>query len=405
MSVEIHDPKGSPKIDTEAAVSNLFNLGFRPFFLLAGIFAVATMTLWLFIYSGLLGFDSGPLTLFQWHGHEMIFGYAAAVIAGFLLTSVKNWTGQQTPIGNKLALMVGAWVVARIAFAVGGELVSVGVLFNLFFFATFLYSIGSRIFRVRQWKQAGIIVVVFLLTLGELLFVYGLLERNQWLTSKVIYAGFYLVVMLILIMGRRVLPFFTERGVGYEVRLRQSSFLDIAVIASFAGYAIVQVAGLSSYLGAGLAAIAFTTHTLRLLFWHTPGIWKKPLLWSLYGAMAFLSMGFLLAALSPFLSLSSYLVLHAFSVGGIGLVTLSMMSRVALGHTGRDIHRAPFVVKVALFCLVVATLVRVFFPLFWSEHYLFWIITAQVFWISAFVLFVIQYSPLLFRPREDGQPG
>jgi len=405
MSVQIHDPKGNPEMEKLPGFSSLFNLGFRPFFLLAGVFAVATMLAWLLIYSGLIDFNAGPITSFQWHGHEMIFGYGAAVIAGFLLTSVKNWTGQQTPIGNKLGLMVTAWGAARLAFIAGGDLIVVGALFNLCFMGAFTYSIGTRILHSRQWKQAGILVVVSLLALGELAFVYGLLERDQRLTSRAIYGGFYLIVLLILIMGRRVLPFFTERGVGYSVSLRQSYLLDITVIAGFVSYSLVQLLGLPFHLGAGLAALVFVAHSVRLVFWHTPGIWRKPLLWSLYLAMAFLSLGFLLAALSPLFSISSYLVLHAFAVGGIGLVTLSMMSRVALGHTGRDIHCAPLQVKLALILLVLAVISRVLMPLFWLEHYEWLIAASQVFWIAAFSLFVVQYSPMLFKPRVDGRPG
>lgn len=402
MSVNIHDPLEQQKPQTHIA---LLNLGFRPFFLLAGIFSVVTMVLWTLIYHGALNLDPGAITPFQWHAHEMLFGYGMAVIAGFLLTAVKNWTGQQTPVGSKLGLMVLFWLCGRVAFAVGGQGIMIGALFNLCFMGAFALSIAEKIFRVRQWRQVGILAVISLLAGGETLFLVGLMQRDQWLVSTALYGAFYLILLLILLMARRVVPFFIERGVGYPVVLRQSRILDIAVILGVVAYAVGNTLSLDHRMVSGAALLLFISQTIRLVNWHTAGIWKKPLLWSLYVSLVFIDMGFLLAALGPWLHVSSYLILHTFAVGGIGIVTLSMMSRVALGHTGRDVHRAPGPVTLSLILLVLAVIARVVLPLFLPAGYGLWIALSQVLWITAFILFLLIYTPILLAPRVDNKEG
>ena len=399
--VDIHDP-GKP---SESLPNPLLRLGFRPFFLLAALFAVTAMVQWGLVYYGIYTFDPGPLTAFQWHAHEMIFGYTMAVIAGFLLTSVRNWTGRETPVGSPLAIMTAFWLLSRLAIAFGGDFVVMGILANLAFIVGFVWSIASRIFRVRQWRQAGILAVVTLLLLAEVTVLIGVVQKDQWLISRAIYAAFYLVVMLILIVGRRVTPFFIERGVGYPCTLRQSKVLDIAVVGAFALYIVVKLGDAAGRWAAMLAAVVFVAQGVRLINWHTAGIWKKPLLWSLFLALVFINIGFLMAALAPWISVSPYIVLHAFGMGGIGFITLSMMSRVSLGHTGRDVHHPPPIVSLSFVAMMLAIVSRVLLPWLWPASQIMWIGLSQVFWIAAFVLFLLQYVPILVAPRPDGRPG
>jgi uncharacterized protein involved in response to NO len=401
VSVSIHDP-GKPGLKHRTA---LFNLGFRPFFLVAGLYGVTTMTLWALFYGGVVDPKTGALTAFQWHGHEMLLGYGSAVIAGFLLTSVRNWTGLQTPFGNKLMLMVGAWVISRTLFVVGGQLIVAGVLFNLVFLVAFALSIAQRIVSSKQWRHIGIVMVVTGLAAVEVGMLIGTLQRDQWLISKLIYGVFYLEILLILMMARRLLPFFIERGVGYRVELKQSGFLDAMVLVGFICYGLLAVFNGLDILRSVIAAALFVCHTIRLQHWHTPGIWRKPLLWSLYFAMMAIDIGFLMAAIAPFIQMSSYLVLHVFAVGGFGLVTLSMMSRVALGHTGRDIHHPPAMVVISFVLIIAALVFRVALPLLLPQYYSLGILLAQLCWIGAFCLFVILYAPMLVAPRVDGTEG
>lgn len=396
--LQINEPKAENGIP-------LLSLGFRPFFLFAGLFAVISMALWSLVYRGWLALPLETITAMQWHAHEMIYGYSLAVIAGFLLTAVKNWTQLQTPFGSRLGFMAVTWVAARVAFAFGETLLITGALLNLLFIAGLFYAVASRVIKVQQWRQAPILVVLALFIMGELLFLIGLVRSDFGLLHQAVYLGFYLVLLLILIMGRRVIPFFIERGVGYPVTLRQSLVLDILTVAAVALYGLNALIIHQPMLFTFSAGLAFATNSIRLFNWHTSGIWQKPLLWSLYLAFAAITLGFLLAALVPVFQLNGYLAIHAWAVGGVGLITLSMMARVSLGHTGREIYRHPTGVTWALVLMALALVARVLLPLVLPSLNLLWVGLSQLLWIAAFVLFVVLYAPLLCRPRVDGQPG
>jgi uncharacterized protein involved in response to NO len=173
----------------------------------------------------------------------------------------------------------------------------------------------------------------------------------------------------------------------------------------FLAFFVVEVFLRLPETGAALAALLFLVTTARLVAWHTRGIWHRPLLWSLYLSICFIDLGFLLHALAPVAGLSPYIAIHAFTVGGIGLVTLSMMARVSLGHTGRNVNAPPRSVAAAFGLLVGSALVRIGGPLFDPGHYTAWIFVSQTFWIAAFAVFLVVFLPMLTRPRLDGQPG
>jgi uncharacterized protein involved in response to NO len=158
-------------------------------------------------------------------------------------------------------------------------------------------------------------------------------------------------------------------------------------------------------MGALLAAGLFILNSLRVNGWHTMGIWQEPLLWGLFAGFIMINLGFLLRALMPVTAIPHYLPLHAFAVGGIGIVTVSMMARVTLGHTGRNVHQAPPVMSLLLGSMVLATAIRLFMPLLDSGHYQFWIAISGLIWIISFVLFAVVFIPLLIRPRVDGKYG
>ena len=158
-------------------------------------------------------------------------------------------------------------------------------------------------------------------------------------------------------------------------------------------------------LVAWLSLVLFLIHTQRLRDWHTPGIWRKPLLWSLYVGYGFLVLGFLMKALSVWWGISPFLALHAFAYGGIGLTTLGMMSRVALGHTGRSVFDPPRLLAPAFTLIVVGALIRVVVPIFDAFDYRLWIAASQVLWVVGFGAFAAVYIPILIRPRVDGRRG
>ncbi len=402
MSININ--KNSFSKDGATGIA-LFNSGFRIFFMGAGIFSIVSIALWSAIFHFQLPLSMQSISHSQWHAHEMIYGYGIAVITGFLLTAVKNWTGVQTLHGKPLALLFGLWVTVRLLLLTGTSYLLVAGIFDVLFSLFLIIAIGYPIVKVKQWKQLIIFTMLILLVACNVLFYLGALNVFDKGTYLGIYGGLYLIIGLILTMGSRVLPFFIERGVGYPVKLFNPNWLGILNLLLFLAFFVSDLflinQTLSSYLALGL----FLINATRLIGWYTFGIWKKSLLWSLYLSFWFICIGFLLFAGIHFVGVSKVLAIHAFAVGGIGVVTMGMMSRVALGHTGRDIMKPPRGVSYALGILILGAVARVIAPLFDVFNYAVWIGLSQVFWIISFLVFTFIYFPLFIKPRIDGQFG
>lgn len=382
------------------------HLGFRPFFLVAGLSAILAITLWAAVRS--FGLDLGPLPVAatQWHGHEMVFGYSLAVVAGFLLTAVYNWTGIRTASGAVLFSMALLWLLARIGWVMPAWIpMSITAGADLLFMTFLSIALLRPVFKVRQWKQLGIIAKVVLLMVANGLFyagVFGLLEDG---VRMGLYLGLYLVIALIMTMGRRVIPFFIEKGVGCPFQPKNWRWLDIASLLLFLLFTVVEVFYALPRVSALLAAALFLLHGLRLWGWYTPAIWTKPLLWVLFLGYGWLVIGFALWVLVWLLALSPFIALHAFAVGGVGLITLGMMARVALGHTGRNVFDPPAGLTPIFGLLLMAALLRVFGPLWLPLHYEVWLWLSQGFWVAGFAAFLWLYAPMLLRPRTDGRWG
>ncbi len=399
------DTKKNLLANSRVPTITLFNLGFRAFFLAAGIFSIITMALWAAIYFLHVPFPLHDISSSQWHAHEMIYGYCMAVIAGFLLTAVKNWTGMQTIYGTPLMLLFALWVTARLLFMLGSPYLFVAGIFDALFMLGLIVAVSTPIIKAKQWRQIAVLSKLILLSAGNISFYLGL---SNLLDSGVywgLYGGLYLVIGLILTVGRRVLPFFIERGVDYQVKLFNSKWIDGLSLVLFLGFFITELflsnQALSSYLALSLLLI----HSVRLIGWYTPGIWQKSLLWSIYLSFWFICIGFLLFAGIHFWGLSKFIAIHAFAYGGIGVITLGMMSRVALGHTGRDIKNPSVAIGYAFRLLLLGAAIRIFGPLFNSTNYVIWIGLSQAIWIISFFIFTVIYLPILSKPRVDGQFG
>ncbi len=387
----------------------IFNLGFRIFFLAAGLFSVVTMSMWLAIYQFQIPLPLGDLSPFQWHAHEMLYGYGMAVIAGFLLTSVKNWTGEQTIYGAPLAGLFALWIAARILWLFGSSFLWLAAVFDIAFNLALTLAICLPIIKVKQWRQIPIMTKVMLLTLCHIFFYSAVLfpEQDNLFMHWGLYGALYLIVALILTMGRRVMPFFIERGVGYplEQPLFNSKALDLSSLFFLLAFFISEMLLLSPAASAWMAFGVFVVNAVRLIGWHTYGIWEKSLLWGLYLAFWSIAIGFLLFSLSYFIGIDKFIAIHAMTVGAIGLITMAMMCRVSLGHTGRGVASPPVTVDFALGLLLITAIIRVFPPLLDPSHNAVWIGVAQIFWILAFLVFVVTYFPILSQPRVDGKQG
>ena len=384
--------------------SALFNLGFRPFFLGAGIYGVLVMILWWGQYSRYIG--SAVLTP-AWHAHEMLFGYTLAVIAGFLLTSVRNWTGIETISGPGLFALFCLWAVARAANSLG--YVEVAAFSDIAFMLWFGWCAVMPIVKVKQWRQTVIIGVIIIMTLANCLYYAGQVSKIDNGIYLGNYIGFYVIVGLVLMMTGRVIPFFIERGIEEQVQLLSRPRLEIVNFIAYIAFAVANIigpdiTGANQYIY-GLAALLFVLNIVRLDGWYAKGIWQRPLLWTLFVAYGFIVLGFLLYALLYFGWFNLFVPIHSIAVGGIGMLTLSMMARVSLGHTGRSIHDPPGAVRIAFITLLLASVLRVTLPVLFPGSHLLWIQASQLMWVVSFSLFLVAYYPILIQPRIDDQPG
>lgn len=384
----------------------LFRLGFRPFFLAAALFAIISMIIWMASYIFSVDFNFSGLSPSIWHAHEMIFGYAMAVIAGFLLTAIKNWTGVEVLRGKPLASLLMLWVVARIL-ALSGSMFSVeliAVIDVLFLLVVTLVCLRPVIIA-RQFKHMTIISILFLLMLCDLVFYLGVTGIIENGVSWGLYSAMYLLITLVLLMMRRVMPMFITNGVDGDVEMTNRVWLDYAALLLLLCLWIADVFTSYATLTAVVAAVLSVLHMVRLSGWYSHKIWSKPLVWVLVIAYASFIFGFALKALSFISDVPPFLSVHAFTVGGIGMITIGMMSRVSLGHTGRNVFDPPPVVFWIISVMFLGVISRVVLPLFNIGLYNYWIGLSQVLWVIAFSLFLFVYAPMLVSSRADGRDG
>lgn len=381
----------------------LFALGFRAFFLLAGLSALVLLVLWSAIVKGNLIADN-YFPHNYWHGHEMLLGYSSAVVAGFLLTAIKNWTGKQTLSGDPLAGLCLLWLYGRIVPFYSGLLPDALIAALDFAFLPLLaYQCAKPIIAAKNFKNLIFIGILLLMAIGNGLIhaeILGLLKNSANMGIELVLAT---LILLILVMAGRVFPFFTERALSGTLIIK-NPLLDYLAIGSAAIMFASQMFTESTNLLASTAIIAAVLNTARISVWYVRRIWYVPLLWVLYVGYAWIILGFMLTAASAFGWVLPTLAMHAFTIGGIAVLTLGMMARVALGHTGRAL-KASNAIALAFLLLNLAVLFRVILPIAILTWYSTLLYISIFCWLAAFSLFVFVYSPILSSTRVDGKEG
>jgi len=387
-----------PETDNTSA---LLSAGFRPFFLLAGISGVVPIVAWLLAFLG-DGNTPGDFAPAQWHGHEMIFGFVTAAAAGFLLTAVPNWTRSGPFSGWPLAVLVSIWLGGRLAMWLGAPVGPLPIaIVDLAMIPVLAFYIGKRIIAHKMRRNYIVLVVLFVLFVANLLMhleALQVFDDSAWLGLNL---GIYVVILLVALISGRVIPGFTANALrrqGIEVDTQTPNYMTVIVIASLIAAALFDLFAIEG--GEFLAAFAAAALLLRMWRWKTFMILNDPLVWVLHAGHLWLVIGFALLALAGFSdALERDAALHALTAGAMGTMVLGMMTRVALGHSGRDMQvRAPIVVAY-LMVIVGAGLrvIAVIAPMGSSFAYL--IGAAGVLWAGGYVIFTIVYWPILTRPR------
>ncbi|MGL5030062.1 MAG: NnrS family protein [Aeromonas sp.] len=389
----------------EERIVPLFRLGFRPFFLLGALFSVVAMLLWLGQLNGwlILPGIGNPI---WWHSHEMLFGFGAAIVAGFLLTAVQNWTSHPGVRGWPLALVIGLWSLPRLLLPWLGEQSLLLMVADLLWLPLCAWFLAKPIVITRQWRNLFFVPLLLILTL---LNGASWLCHAQWATVEpLLITTVLLFTTLIAVMGGRVIPFFTARGTGQN-KATPLLWLDRSALATLwlilLLWLLLPTQASTCIFMAPLYIVAAVLHLWRQLRWHLPSTLAHPLLWSLHLAYLFIPLGLLaMAAHAAGLAITVSLASHLLSVGCLGTMILGMIARVSLGHSGRSLQIGRRI-SIAFALIIAAGLTRVLIPLCWPSYTLLgWNLSGWA-WSCAYGLFVWIYSPILTSPRADGRPG
>lgn len=393
----------------------VLSYGFRPFFLLAGLYAVAAMAAWL-IWLALPLAGAGPVAASisgapqLWHGHEMIFGYAVAALAGFLLTAVPSWTGAQPLAGRPLAALAAVWLAGRLALWFSALIPAILVAVVDLAFLPVLAAVVARSLMLKPAPRN----LVFLALLA-VLFAANLAVHLEWIGGTVdgaswgLRLGIVTLALMVAIIGGRIVPAFTRNALmrAGESRRLPRGFKPVEAVSLVGSLAVMlfSMAGAAGALTGTIAAITALAHLVRLSFWRPAATRGQPILWGLHLAYLWLPLGYAaLAAAHLFGAFPEAVALHALGIGAVGGMTLAVMTRAALGHTGRPLAVArPIALSYGL--VAAAALVRVLAPVVVPAFSLELVLLAGVMWMIGFAVFVAVYGPILTGPPllEEGK--
>jgi len=387
--------------DKNDVVSPFLMLAFRPFFLLGALFSALSIGVWGLTFTGHIEFSPLGGSLF-WHTHEMLFGFAVAIISGFLLTAVQTWTGVPSVNGKPLAMLVLIWLTARILFAFPLLISDFGImLIDLSFLPLVAVFLAIPIIKVRMWRNLFFVPLLLLMA-----FLNGLLHLSAQGTIAISFltlshAMVLMITLIMCIMGGRVFPMFTASGT-HTARVASVAWLDNLAVVSVAVCVLVsfEIFARSPVLEASVFITAGILNFVRVLRWRIWVTLKTPLVWSLHLSYWSLCAGLVMLGLEKLGLLTSVsLAFHTITIGGIGLMILSMIARVSLGHTGRTLQISKAMVFAFSF-IILALVARVLGPLLFSSHMIL-ILLAAACWVIAYGTFVVVYFPILTTARID----
>ncbi|OBT13649.1 short-chain dehydrogenase [Vibrio sp. UCD-FRSSP16_10] len=385
----------------EEAITPLLRLGFRPFFLLGALYAFIAIPVWIYAYQNGQPAALGAPALW-WHAHEMLFGFSMAIVAGFALTAVQNWTGVNGTKGARLGVIVALWLAPRILFWTPAPLWLISIIESLFLLAV-AYEMGIRVYKSKGWRNL-FFVPLFILAIIANFASYATIKGVAPFTAMAVWQAMLWWFMLLLsVMGGRVIPFFTSRRMQFD---KPQPILWIEVAGNFP---LVLLFVLSffpltlSVLETPLLVWAGCFQLIKVLRWKPWKTWGEPLVWSLHLSYLCIPAYLLLKGLTTNAWLS-HTSLHLFAIGAIAGLILAMITRVTMGHTGRNIYQGPQM-RIAFASLILSALIRSIGIGLYPEYMMQLLDVATVLWMLSFGMYLLKFGKMLMTPRSDGHPG
>lgn len=372
--------------------------GFRPLFMAAGAWAALAAPLWVAVWTGVISYD-GAFAPQVWHVHEMMFGFVAAAVGGFILTAVPNWTGRLPVRGLPLAGLTLLWLAGRLAVWFSASIgPAATAIIDLLYLTALVLCVANEIVAGRNWKNAPVLLALTLLGIANGLFhldVAGMAETGE----IAIRLSIAVMALLIALIGGRVVPSFTrnwfKKNEGPEIAGPMAGFDRLVLIVSVIALAAWTVQGEDAFVGIALLA-AGLLNLVRLARWRGWATLGEGLVTILHIGYLWLAVGLILLGASMLQdAMTTAAALHMLTLGAMGTMTLAVMTRAILGHTGRDLHAGPGTLAIYAF-VTVAMILRVAYA-FSPSVDLIWV--SAGFWTAAFGLFVWIYAPLTYRVR------
>lgn len=397
--LKIDEPEKSGRQDRGFTNQPVWRLGFRPFYLLATAFAAVSIPLWLASYSG--RFQAAPNVSLLWHMHEMVFGFAIAVIIGFLYTAGRNWTGLWTPRRGHLAALSALWLAGR--FAMLATPTAVTVLIDWAFIPLATWPIYRVLKRSGNKRNMFLVGLLGLLTLGNTVFhaaSFGWLAISPILVMQ----GAILVIVIITsVIGGRVIPGFTANAVP-GVKPVVEPKRDRVTLALTVAASVSWMLPLPPAIVGMLVICAAIMQMIRLVGWQPQRTLQRPLLWILHVSYGWIPLGFILLGLAKWGILPASAAFHALAIGTISGLIVGMITRTALGHTGRQLKAGR--AELCMYILIQAgALARLIAAIDIGSTREIMLYIAALSWSATFLLYLAVYGPYLLRLRLDGKEG
>lgn len=384
-------------VSAEASYAPLWGIGFRPFFIAAGLSSASFLFVWMLVFSGLVSLHLD----FFWHAHEMLLGFCAAVLAGFILTATQNWSGKRGVHGRPLQVLVAIWALGRVGMLLPWPMLAAAL--DLLFIPALIYALVPYLGTTGEGRNRFFYILLGLQFVGNLLFHLNALG----IYSSGLF-GLHLILLMyvamIVLIGGRVIPLFTRNGAP-ESQVKSCDRCNKVSIVLLIGWIVGFLFAPTSLVTAVLALAAAAAHAMRLRNWDTLRTLHKPILWVLHLGYGWLVIGLLLEGIRFWLpQIPASAALHALAAGCIGVTMYAMITRVSLGHTGRMIDASRLTVVGYVF-INLAVVLRVFVPWLWPGIVTHTNGTAALLWVLAFAFYFWEYTPILLQARPDGKVG